>query len=47
MYDFQQSADHVRQANNKSDLQDLGGILEHDKSKQSIQPNGILGEPFR
>jgi len=47
MYDFQQDADHVRQANNKRDLEDLGGILEHDKSKQSIQPSSNLGESFR
>lgn len=44
MYDFQQSADYVRQANNKSDLEDLGGILEHDKSKQTAR---IIKQPFR
>ena len=46
MYDFQQRADYVRQANNKRDLKDLGGILEHDKSKQSVQSSGVINESF-
>lgn len=44
---FQRDADYVRQANNKSDLIDFGGILEHDKSKQNIQPISDISKSFR
>lgn len=46
MCDIQQAADYVQKANNKSDLKDHGGILEHDKIKHSPKASSVVKQSF-